>query len=57
MPSEVTTSSPLFVSVSPSGSRLPGAYGSPSGASSVVTPMNVDVAVVEATVGRSTRSV
>ena len=40
MPSEVTISSPLFASVSPSGSRLAGGYGCPSGASSVVTPRN-----------------
>jgi hypothetical protein len=39
-PSDVTTSSPLFVSVKPSGSRLNGAYGCPSGASRVVTPRN-----------------
>ena len=39
------SSSPFFVSVSPSGSRLNGAYGSPSGASSVVTRVEVNVAV------------
>ena len=41
MPSDVTISSPSFASVSPSGSRLTARTAAPSGASSVVTPVNV----------------
>ena len=57
MPSDVTISSPLFVSVRPSGSRLNGAYGSPSGASSVVTPSNATSPSARWPSERSMRSV